>query len=245
MLNGESENGNSVLAMASDIGENTQRRLIGIVSFSSRMEKPEQKVPVIEKTGSDTTEKNPASFPSQTATISQDSVILKRNLKQKQMKPLDSLALMLVLSSGPLNAVTAKDSIKNQIEKYSHVDVKLPTDSVIDKSVLNVVNTLHTVKKESGTFSASELYWSEENKEVYFKGQVRVNFKEQHFKGNGSFTFLGKVQLLVVDGQQVTVGKTLKLADDDYKLATLNSKEATEKYGDKGLYGAVEISRTR
>ena len=43
--------------------------------------------------------------------------------------------------------------------------------------------------------------------------------------------------------QPVTFGKTLKLADDDYELVTLDSKEATEKYGDKGLYGAAEISR--
>ncbi len=218
---------------------------LAIVLVVSQKKKPELIVPVIEKTGSDTAEKNPAPSPSPTATISQDSVILKRNLKQKQMKPLDSLALMLVLASGPLNAVTAKDSIKNEIEKYSHVDIKLPADSAIDKSLLNVVNNLHTVKKESGTFRASELYWSEENKEVYFKGQVRVNFKEQHFQGNGSFTFLGKIHLLIIDGQQVTLGKTLKLANEDYELVTLDSKEATEKYGDKGLYGAAEISRTK
>lgn len=218
--------------------------IITIVLVVSQMEKPEQRVPVIEKTGSGAAEKNPAPFQSQTATISQDSVILKRNLKQKQMKPLDSLALMLVLASGSLNAVTAKDSIKNQIEKSSHVDAKLSADSAIDKSPLNFVNTLNTVKKERGTFRASELYWSEENKEVYFKGQVRVNFKDQHFQGNGSFTFLGKVHLLIVDGQQVALGKTLKLANDDYELVTLDSKDATEKYGDKGLYGAAEISRT-
>jgi hypothetical protein len=164
------------------------------------------------------------------------------------MKPLDSLALMLVLSSGSLNEVTAKDSIKNQIEKYSQVDVELPADSAIAKSQLTsqltLVNTSHAVQKKGrGTFRASEIYWSEKNQEVYFKGQVRVDFKDQHFHGNGSFTFLGKVELLVADEQQITLGKKLKLADDDYELVTLNSKEATKKYGDKGLYGAVEISR--
>jgi RNA polymerase sigma factor (sigma-70 family) len=218
---------------------------LAIVLVVSQKKKSELRVPVIEKTGSDTSEKNPAPFQSQTATISQDSIILKRNLKQKPMKPLDSLALMLVLSSSPLNAVTAKDSIQNEIEKYSHVDAKLLTDSPIDKPPLNFVNTPNTIKKGRGTFRASELYWSQENKELYFKGQVRVDFKDQHFQGNGSFTFLGKVQLLIVDGQQVTLGKTLKLANEDYELVTLNSKTATEKYGDKGLYGAVEISRTR
>jgi len=161
------------------------------------------------------------------------------------MKPLDSLALLLALSSGTINASSLKDSIKNQIEKSSHVDANLSADSAIAKSQLNFVNTPNTVQKERGTFSASELYWSEEDKEVYLKGKVRVNFKNQHFQGNGSFTFLGKVHLLIVDGQQVAVGKTLKLANDDYELVTLDSKEATEKYGDKGLYGAAEISRTQ
>jgi RNA polymerase sigma factor (sigma-70 family) len=203
-----------------------------IVLVVSQKGKPVQRIPVIEKTGSDTVEKNPASFPSQTATLSQGSVILKRNLKQKPMKPLDSLALMLALASSPLNAGTSKDSIKNEIEKYSNVNAKLSIDSAIAKS-------------QRGTFRASELYWSEEDREVYLKGQVHVNFKDQHFQGNGSFTFLGKVHLLIIDGQQVTRGKTLKLANDDYELVTLDSKEATEKYGDKGLYGAAEISRTR
>ena len=161
------------------------------------------------------------------------------------MKPLDSLALMLVLSSSPTDAVTAKDSIRNEIEKISHVDTLPLTDSTIASPPANYVNTPATIKKQSGTFRASELYWSEKDNEVYFKGQVRVNFKDQRFHGNGKFTFLGKVQLLVVEGQQIILGKTLKLADDDYELVTLNSKKATEKYGDKGLYGAVEISRSR
>jgi len=216
--------------------------VLAIVLVGSQMEKTNQSVPVIEKTGSGAAEKNPASFQSQAATISQDSVILKRNLKQKQMKPLDSLALMLVLSSSS-NAVTAKDSIRNQIEKYSHVDARLSTDSAMAESQMNFVNTPNTVQKERGTFTASELYWSEEDTEVYLKGQVRVNFKEQHFQGNGSFTFLGKVHLLIVDGQQVALGKTLKLAKNAYELVTLDSKEATRKYGEKGLYGAAEISR--
>lgn len=214
-----------------------------IVLVASKMEKPAQNVSVTEKTGSDTAEKNPTPFQSQTATISQDSVILKRNLKQKPMKPLDSLALMLVLSSGSLNEVTAKDSMKNQIEKYSQVDTELSGDSAIANPQLDLANTPNTVQKEKGTFRASALYWSEKNKEVYLKGKVRVDFREQHFQGNGSFTFLGKVHLLVVDGQQVTLGKTIKLADDDYELVMLDSKEATEKYGDKGLYGAAEIAR--
>lgn len=219
--------------------------ILTIVLAATKTEKPVQTVPVIEKIVSTTAEEKTASFPSPTATKLQDSVIPKTNLKQQPMKPLDSLALMLVLSSGPVNDVTAKDSIKNEIEKISYVDTIPSTDSVVEKSSSNFVSKPATIKKQSGTFRASELYWSAENHELYFKGQVRVNLKDNRFRGNGTFTFLGKVQLLVVDGQQVALGNTVKLADVDYDLVTVNSKKATEKYGDKGLYGAVEISRTK
>jgi RNA polymerase sigma factor (sigma-70 family) len=218
---------------------------LAIVLVVSQKKKPELKVPVTEKTGFDSSEKNPAPFQSRAATISQDSVIPKRNLNQKQMKPLDSLALMLALSSGSLNAFTTRDSIKDQIEKYDRVDTGLLADSTIAKSQTNFVKTLNTGQKERGTFRASELYWSEKDQEVYLKGQVRVNFKDQRFKGNGSFTFLGKIHLLIIDGQQAALGKTVKLADDDYELVTLDSKDAAEKYGERGMHGAVEISRTQ
>lgn len=209
-----------------------------IVLVASKREKPAQKI-----SDSTTAEKKHPPVQSQTATILQDSVIPERNLKQKTMKPLDSLALMLALSSGSLNAATAKDSIKDQIEKYSQIDTKLSEDSAIAKPKSDLVSAPGKVQKEKGTFRASALYWSEKDNEVYFKGKVRVDFREQHFQGNGSFTFLGKVSLLVIDGQQVLSGKTLKLAVDDYELMTLDSKEAAEKYGDKGIYGAVEITR--
>ena len=219
--------------------------IVTIVYVVNRKENPVQTIPMTEKSVHDTAEENHATFQSQTATISQDSVIVKRNLKQKPMKPLDSLALLLALSSSQLNAVSEIDSIKNQIEKYSEDAAKLPADSPIDKSTVDLLINHNTVRKEKGTFRASELYWSEENNEVYFKGQVRVKFGHQNFRGNGSFTFLGKIDLLIIDGQEATLGKTVRLADEDYKLVTLDSKAATEKYGNKGLYGAAEISRNR
>lgn len=219
--------------------------IVVIVSVVNQMEKPSQSIPMTGKTVPGTSKENAAPFRSSTATISQDSVIANRNLKRKPMKPLDSLALMLALSSGQLNAVTEKDSIRDQIEKFSEVNAKLSPDSPVVTSTMDLENDPYTVRKEKGTFRASELYWSEENNEVYFKGQVRVDFGRQNFRGKGSFTFLGKIHLLIIDGQEATLGMTVKLVDDDYTLITLESKQAIEKYGNKGLYGAAEISRTR
>lgn len=219
--------------------------IVTIILVEGKKNKPEPGAPVIVKTGTPPAEKIPAATPAAAATISSNSVIPERNLKQKQMRPLDSLALMLALSSGALNTDIAKDSIKQQIEKYSEVDAVPVNDTSKEKAPDNDVSTLPEVKKTGGVFRASQLYWSEKNNEVYFKGKVQVNFKDQRFHGNGSFTFLGKVALLLVDGQQATLGKVVKLADEDYELITLNSKDATEKYGDKGIAGAVEIARKR
>ena len=68
-----------------------------------------------------------------------------------------------------------------------------------------------------------------------------MDFKEQHFQGNGTFDFLGTVPLLVVDGQVAPSGKTIKLLKQDYRLSIINSEEAGIKYGDQGKNGAVVI----
>ncbi|MFT3701681.1 MAG: RNA polymerase sigma factor [Agriterribacter sp.] len=209
--------------------------ILTVAFVVSKMYWQKQNQPAIEKN---------ASVPSLAATILQDSIILQTNVKQKHMKPLDSLALMLALSSGSVNAATAKDSIRIQIEKYSNADITPPADSAIASSTL-IAGKIDTTRKETGTFNATELYWSEVNNEVYFKGKVRVSFKEQHFEGNGSMTFLGKIHLLIIDGQEVTIGKTIKLANEPYQLAMLSNQVAIAKYGDKGLNGAVEISRSK
>jgi hypothetical protein len=119
------------------------------------------------------------------------------------------------------------------------------TDSPFVKPILQRQHNIQPQQPGTGTFRASKLEWSAENNELYFKGKVRVDFKKQRFHGNGSFTFLGKVHLLIIDEQQIALGNSIKLSDDDYKLVTLDSEAATEKYGDKGLRGAVEIFRSR
>ncbi|WP_422082178.1 RNA polymerase sigma factor [Ulvibacterium sp.] len=166
-----------------------------------------------------------------TATISKDSVKSNKNIKQTIMKPLDSLALLIALSSSSFDSVAIQDSVKQQIETVQpEITAKIPNAPY------------ETPEKEKGTFSASRLFWSKKNNEVYLKGKVRVDFEDSDFQGNGSFTFLGKVHLLVIDGQQIDIGKTIRLSDSNYKLVRLNSNEAMAKYGAKGEQGAIEIS---
>jgi len=53
------------------------------------------------------------------------------------------------------------------------------------------------------------------------------------------------VHLLIVDGQQVDLGKTIKLSNQDYYLTVLDSTEANSKYGELGKNGAILIDRIK
>jgi len=200
-------------------------------------------VPMLTNKDSMINEENNENILPQPATISQDNVNTGRNKKLHSMKPLDSLALMLALSAGPVNASSLKDSIKNQIQKQS-LEIATTVDSTLrrDQSKSVVISKIDSA--ERGSFRASELFWNKDNMEVEFKGNVRVNFKDQHFKGKGTFNFLGKVYLFIVDGQRVALGKTIKLSDQDYNLTVFDSAEAISKFGDLGKNGAILIYKS-
>ncbi len=172
-------------------------------------------------------EKEKAKVSQESATILENTVKPGRTKKLPSMKPLDSLALILALSTATVNVASPKDSIK--------IDFPPPTD----RSQPTLFPKVEPGDK--GTFRASELYWSKENNRVSFRGEVRVDFKEQHFQGNGTFDFLGTVPLLVVDGQVAVLGKTIKLLKQDYRLSIIGNEEAVIKYGDQGKNGAVVI----
>lgn len=161
------------------------------------------------------------------------------------MKPLDSLALLLALAPAESVSPLEKDSIKNNIELLGYPDSTSFSDSISSRQTSTVVMPGEILQKDRGTFRATELYWSEKDKEVYFKGKVRVNFRDQQFSGKGSFTILGKVDFLVIDGQPARQGKLIKLEASDYRLSILDSSEAAGKYGEKAQQGAVEIVRVK
>lgn len=182
---------------------------------------------------------------SSAATILHDSINKGRNVKTNSMKALDSLALMVALSTGIVNVSSSKDSIMNKIQTPDGVIASISADSSQSPDQLKNVQIPVTMQEERGTFRASSLYWDNGNMEVIFKGEVRVDFKDQHFKGNGSFNILGKVYLLMVNDQPAVLGRTIQLASEDYTLAVLNSTDAIAKYGDAGKNGAVVIRRSK
>lgn len=182
-------------------------------------------------------------IPSQTATISPPGINNGKNIKLHSMKPLDSLALMLALSTSSVNSLPLKDSIRQKIEKPALEQVTAP-DSSQNRDQSTSAGGKKIDSEERGTFRATELFWNRNNLEVDFKGAVRVDFKEQHFQGKGTFNFLGKVHLLLVDGQPAELGAAIKLSNQDYRLTELNGTEAGSKYGDAGKFGAILINRS-
>jgi hypothetical protein len=184
---------------------------------------------------------------SNAATISANSVIPDKNIKNKRMKTLDSLGVMLLLSSGiafdtPAQTDSEKDSlanVKEQITAQEEPSAHGETTRVIEFSSAKEVKKS---KLQEGTFSASRIFWSGKDHELYLKGRIRVNVGKDNFIANGSVNFLGPVYFLVVNDSPATPDATLDLNEQQYYLKMLSSKEATIKYGEKGRLGAVEIS---
>jgi bla regulator protein blaR1 len=95
--------------------------------------------------------------------------------------------------------------------------------------------------QKSGIFYADTLFWSGENHEIYLKGKVIVKHSENNFKGNGSFSFLGKVHLLIINDEPVSLNSSIVLSGIKCEVIALTKEEATKKYGSEGNLGAVEI----
>ena len=98
---------------------------------------------------------------------------------------------------------------------------------------------------DGGYFYADELYYSGENGKVYLKGNVTAKFGDNDVTGNGTFSFLGRAGLLMINGQEASFNVTIQVSGIKCSIRVLTPEQATEKYGDKGNAGAVEINTKR
>ena len=96
--------------------------------------------------------------------------------------------------------------------------------------------------QKQGIFYADTLFWSGETKEIWLRGKVTVKFGKNDFKGDGSFSSFGKVDLLMVDGQKASPNASIDLSGKKCKVAALTKEDAKEKYGLDGEFGALEIT---
>lgn len=163
------------------------------------------------------------------------------------MKTLDSLGVLLLLSSSisfdtSAQAHNDKDSLvntKKQVTTQEDLSTPVETTHVVEFSSAKEVKKS---KPQEGTFSASRIFWSGKDHELYLKGRSRVDIGKNNFIANGSVNFLGPVYFLVINDVPATLDATINLTEQQYYLKMLSSSEATRKYGEKGRLGAVEIS---
>lgn len=187
---------------------------------------------------------------STTATISSNRVILNKNTNHTSMKKLDSIGAILLASTSIMFDTTAQTTTKKDVpavaEQTESVTAKLSkqVDTTSFPSARPFIYASKT-KKQKGTFTATSLRWSSKNNELYFEGVVKVDVGQNDFQGDGTFTFLGPVYLVMVNDTPAEHDTTIKLAQQTYSLTTLNETEATDKYGEKGRHGAIEISTTK
>lgn len=178
-----------------------------------------------------------------TATNTNNGIIVKANKfltnKNDTMKISKALSATLLAGSVLGNAqgqVIFSDTVLSNSKQFVF-------DSSINKSEQSDTgNFLPVSDNSSGTFYASGISWSADNYELYLNGKVIADIGKNQFTGSGSFSVIGKVHYLVVDGNPVKLGTKVNLdKTKKYKLTQLSADRAIVKYGDAGKEGAVEI----
>ncbi|MVM35729.1 sigma-70 family RNA polymerase sigma factor [Spirosoma sp. HMF4905] len=180
-----------------------------------------------------------------TATISNTGIISsERTNNSETMKTINTLGALLLTSS------TLAFDTTSLLSNYQ-LPTQLKNQKITERNIAETTGPIELIKSNagidspgtSGTFYASELFWSAATNELYFKGRdVKINFNSNKFTGSGTFSFLNKISYLVINGTPVTLNETIKLSDKKYNLVKLTQEETVKKYGDKGNFGAVEIT---
>jgi RNA polymerase sigma factor (sigma-70 family) len=189
-------------------------------------------------------DKKVLNFDTTTATFSDNGIISNEKSKNiEKMKTLNTLGGLLLTgstlafdSTNLLNRPQQHTQLKNQeIVENNVSETTIPTELI--KSDNKVDST-----EMSGTFYASTLFWSAANNELYLMGKhVKVNLNSNKFNGSGTFSFINKINYLVINGTPMKLNETIKLSDKKYSLVKLSEAEAIKKYGDKGKL-IVEIT---
>jgi len=98
-----------------------------------------------------------------------------------------------------------------------------------------------TLNENSGYFYADTIYWSGENQKVYVRGDVEIKVGENDVRGTGSFSFLGEVKLLIVNGAPAKMDQPILVTGKKCEVLILSELRAEKEYGEDGKHGAVII----
>jgi hypothetical protein len=172
------------------------------------------------------------------ATIANNSIIAsENNLKNTDMKRLNTVGALLLAGAASMGFDSSKNLMTNFGSRF-----KLP-EVQFQEPIQEPKNEFAIKRKEGeGTFNASKISWSSKNHHVYMKGiGMKAKFGKDKFNATGTVSFLGEVYYLLIDGEEVPFDKDIKLSDGDYSVKSLSIQQATQKYGEKGKNGVVEI----
>lgn len=97
--------------------------------------------------------------------------------------------------------------------------------------------------ENSGHFYADTLWWSSETQKVYLRGNVDIQVGDNDVNGNGSFSFLGQVNLLVIDGTPAKMDEAILVSGKKCEILILSEEKARQQFGDDGKLGAVVIKK--
>ncbi|GAB3957306.1 hypothetical protein GCM10028805_49640 [Spirosoma harenae] len=189
-------------------------------------------------------EKKFSNFDTTTATFSTNGIISSENTKQiDTMKKVNTLGALLLTTSALsfdstslLNKFQLPSQLKNQeIVENNSLELTIPIEQ---SRLTDKVDP----SKIHGTFYASKLFWSSKDNTLYLKGEnVKVNLNTQKFNGSGTFSFINRINYLVVNGTPMQINETIELTDKKYSLVKLSEEQAIKRYGDKGKV-IVEIA---
>lgn len=178
------------------------------------------------------------------ATLPKNGIIASETLKHSENMKIASTLGAVLLTSSSLTFDSASllkiapIGIRNN-EIAANTNVALPHPSKAPESFTS--SPKKNSSKLSGTFYADKLFWSSVNNELFLKGRVKVNLNRNKFGGIGTFSFINKIDYLVVDGTPMQLNQTLKLADKKYHITELSESETLRKYGDKAKV-VIEIT---
>ncbi|QHV97613.1 RNA polymerase sigma factor [Spirosoma endbachense] len=189
-------------------------------------------------------DKKVLNFDTTTATISDNGIISNEKTKHiEKMKTVNTLGALLLTgstlafdSTNLLNKPQQSTQLKNQ-----EIVENNASETTISTGLIKSDNKVDS-SEMSGTFYASTLFWSAVNNGLYLMGKhVKVNINSNKFSGSGTFSFITKINYLVINGTPMKLNETIQLSDKKYSLIKLSEAEAIKKYGDKGKL-IVEIT---
>ncbi len=93
-----------------------------------------------------------------------------------------------------------------------------------------------------GILYADKIIWRSSDNEIYLTGDnIRIVHGDNDFTVNGRASYLGEVHCFILNNEPVPKDVSIDISGLECSVVKLNPKNAEEKYGSQGKWGAVVI----